>query len=97
MTWQIEAKCAGKPASLFFFEAGVGGKHHYSKAYQEARRICMSCGVVKKCYDYALNNNEEYGVWGGVNFTQRHKHGKKYRAKQISKQHEDFMKEYEGQ
>lgn len=94
ITWQIEAKCAGKPASLFFIEVGAGGSHKYSKMYKEARSICMSCGVAKKCYDFAVNNNEEYGVWGGVNFAQRYKYGKKHRANLINKQHEDFMKEY---
>lgn len=97
VTWQIEAKCAGKPATLFFFEVGAGGKHQYSKMYKEARSICMGCGVAKKCYDFAVDHNEEYGVWGGVNFAQRHKYGKKYRANMLHKQHEDFMKEYTNQ
>lgn len=97
VTWQIEAKCVGKPSSLFFINVKVGDKYNYSKKYKEVREICMSCVVAEKCYNFAKNNNEEYGVWGGVNFAQRHKYGKKYRESMLNKQHEDFMKEYTNQ
>lgn len=95
MSWQDKANCVGKSTSLFFFDVGVGGNP--SKAYKEARSICMSCEVAKECYDFAVSNNEQYGVWGGVNFSQRHKYGSKQREYKINKQHEDFTKEYNKQ
>jgi hypothetical protein len=40
----------------------------YEIDYNIAKNIdeaCLSCPVIKMCYDYAIKNNE-HGVWGGV-------------------------------
>jgi hypothetical protein len=33
--------------------------------------VCFTCPVVMECQQYALANNEEYGVWGGMTPEQR--------------------------
>lgn len=36
-----------------------------------ARLICASCPVQRECLIFALENNEETGVWGGYSYRQR--------------------------
>ena len=30
-----------------------------------AKRVCQSCPVIAECLEYAISNNERFGVWGG--------------------------------
>lgn len=32
----------------------------------QAKRLCMECPVRKQCLQYALDNTERFGIWGGV-------------------------------
>ena len=34
--------------------------------YEEARTICQSCPIMEKCKQYALDNKERWGMWGGM-------------------------------
>lgn len=34
--------------------------------YEEARAICQSCPIMEKCKQYALDNKERWGMWGGM-------------------------------
>lgn len=34
-----------------------------------AEKICFGCPLLKQCYDFAVASNQEWGVWGGINFT----------------------------
>lgn len=36
-----------------------------------AENICHGCPLLKQCYDFAVASNQEWGVWGGINFTHR--------------------------
>ena len=58
--WRNEALCAGSDTENFF------DKYELSQvAARETDRMCMSCPVVKGCFDYGVQT-ESYGVWGGV-------------------------------
>lgn len=35
------------------------------------KKVCDSCPVQVECLDYALKNNEEWGIWGGLTPKQR--------------------------
>jgi len=35
----------------------------------ECESLCGGCPAIRECYRFALDNDEEYGVWGGINFT----------------------------
>lgn len=35
----------------------------------KAEEMCYNCPLLKLCYDFAVASNQEWGVWGGVNFT----------------------------
>lgn len=93
ITWQERANCVGKPTNLFFPVIGVGKSYSYRKNYSEARSVCLECTVSAECYDYAISNSEEYGMWGGVNFTGRSKQGRSLRNKRLVDDRNNFIKE----
>jgi hypothetical protein len=36
-----------------------------------AEELCHGCPLLKQCYEFAVASNQEYGIWGGINFTHR--------------------------
>ncbi len=62
--WWNEAACLGmKPENFFIDELDPD----YGDKIAIAKRICASCTVREKCYEYAKSNKEEFGVWAGIN------------------------------
>lgn len=58
------ASCRQMPvetAREYFFEEG-----HESAKTKLAQRICGNCVELRTCRDYALDNHETFGVWGGL-------------------------------
>jgi hypothetical protein len=58
--WGTEALCAGTDTEDYFdkYELDQG-------LAKEIDRRCMSCPVIKECFDYGVQT-ESFGVWGGV-------------------------------
>ena len=64
--------CATVPKNVMFPQKGMGGDWRaYAAAIETAKAICDGCPQTLRCYALAVENGEEYGVWGGVNFTAR--------------------------
>ncbi len=61
--WQDDANCLGVDTSLFFPERGASTR--------EAKEVCRGCVVVKQCLEFALQNGEKYGIWGGLTERER--------------------------
>ncbi len=61
--WVDRARCAETDPEAFFPLKG--------ESPREAKRVCMTCEVRPQCLRYALDNDERYGVWGGLSYTQR--------------------------
>lgn len=98
MKWQDRANCIGKSAKLFFPDIKLGsGKNKYKKAFAEAYKLCLKCEVANECYSYAVDNDEQNGMWGGVNFQRRYAYGISQRQRLLSKEHQEFIKEYNKQ
>jgi len=38
---------------------------------REAKRICSGCEVRAECLEYALANDERFGIWGGLSERER--------------------------
>ena len=55
--WSASAECLGADPEIFFIERG--------SSTSEAKAICRGCSVQDQCLDYALENHELHGVWGG--------------------------------
>ena len=61
--WQAQALCAQTGADFFFPEPG--------SSVREAKRICGMCEMRPACLEYALDNDERFGVWGGLSEKER--------------------------
>jgi len=73
--WRENALCKGKETNFFYPEVNVkGGK----KQVQDVKAICRLCQVSSECLTYAINNREEFGIWGGLTPKERFKVTKQY-------------------
>jgi WhiB family redox-sensing transcriptional regulator len=61
--WMDNALCAETDPEAFFPEKGGSTR--------EAKQICRSCDVRAECLDYALANDERFGIWGGLSDRER--------------------------
>lgn len=61
--WAEKARCPETDPEAFFPEKGGSTK--------EAKKVCQRCPVTKECLQYALDNDERYGVWGGMSERER--------------------------
>jgi WhiB family redox-sensing transcriptional regulator len=62
-----EASCASVDMELFFPERSSKDQPHIS----QVKMICMSCPIRTKCLQFALDENEQFGVWGGMTYRER--------------------------
>ena len=62
--WMREAACIDTPTEMFF--PGPG-----KDKTKPARAMCAGCPVRLTCLDYAQRNKIEYGIYGGLNETER--------------------------
>lgn len=62
-TWLAYAACDGIGPSIFY--------SFVEEEQAEAIAICDVCGVREKCLKNALDNREEYGIWGGMTGPER--------------------------
>jgi WhiB family transcriptional regulator, redox-sensing transcriptional regulator len=62
-SWTERALCAETDPEAFFPEKGGSTR--------EAKRICIGCDVRAECLEYALLNDERFGIWGGLSERER--------------------------
>jgi WhiB family redox-sensing transcriptional regulator len=68
--WQHRGACLGADPETFFSpEAERGPRRRAREA--RAKSLCGRCPVVARCLSHALDVREPYGVWGGLNATER--------------------------
>ena len=63
LSWQEQALCAQTDPEAFFPEKGGSTR--------EAKRICVGCEVKGECLEYALGQDERFGIWGGLSERER--------------------------
>lgn len=61
--WQKRALCAQTDPEAFFPEKG--------ESTREGKQICTGCEVKAECLEYALSNEERFGIWGGLSERER--------------------------
>lgn len=71
--WQDYAACLRYDPEIFFPEIETGRQSNIPKRLAEkAINICKEeCTVQEDCLTYALRNNEQFGIWGGLTTKQR--------------------------
>lgn len=61
--WMEQALCREIDTEMFYPEPMV--------VAHDAKRICMMCDVRLECLAYALDNDEQHGIWGGTALWER--------------------------
>jgi len=61
--WHDRANCLGVDPDLFFPERGASTR--------EAKEVCRGCEVRHDCLEFALQNGEKFGIWGGLSERER--------------------------
>ena len=65
LAWQADALCAQTDPEAFFPEKGGSTR--------DAKRVCTGCDVRAECLEFALRNDERFGIWGGLSERERRK------------------------
>lgn len=63
LSWQETALCAQTGPDFFFPAPG--------SSTREAKQLCGVCPGRAACLDYAMRNDERFGVWGGLSEKER--------------------------
>lgn len=63
--WTRRALCAEVDPDIFFPEVGDD--------VEKVKRICKTCDVREECLKYSLDNDERFGIWGGLSEINRRK------------------------
>jgi WhiB family redox-sensing transcriptional regulator len=75
--WQEQSACRSSDPEMFF---PVGTTGQALGNIERAKMICATCVVQEECLDYALNTNQEAGVWGGYAEDERRRLRKRWLA-----------------
>lgn len=62
-TWQDFALCAQTDPEAFYPDKGG--------SVVPAKKVCMRCQVRTECLEWALDNGERFGIWGGKSERER--------------------------
>ncbi|SEM17120.1 WhiB family transcriptional regulator, redox-sensing transcriptional regulator [Blastococcus sp. DSM 46786] len=62
-SWRLDALCAETDPEAFFPEKGGSTR--------DAKRVCTGCPVRAECLEFALANDERFGIWGGLSERER--------------------------
>ncbi|MGW5430398.1 WhiB family transcriptional regulator [Streptomyces sp. NPDC004059] len=60
--WRDDAACAEVDPDIFFSDN--------SQTVREAKKVCVRCPSRLRCAMYAIDNGENWGVWGGMTQTE---------------------------
>jgi len=61
--WVDDALCAQTDPEIFHPEKGGSTR--------QAKAVCAQCFVQAECLDYAMTNDERFGIWGGLSERER--------------------------
>ena len=75
--WRQLAACRDSDPSLFF---PIGTTGPAVDQIDAAKEICGSCMAQEDCIQYALESNQEAGIWGGYAEDERRRLRKRWLA-----------------
>jgi WhiB family transcriptional regulator, redox-sensing transcriptional regulator len=67
-TWRSRAICRDTDPDLFF---PIGTTGQALVQIDRAKEVCGMCPVKSDCLEYALETNQDSGIWGGLDEEQR--------------------------
>jgi WhiB family transcriptional regulator, redox-sensing transcriptional regulator len=68
MDWRHRAACRDEDPELFF---PIGTTGPAQRQVDEAKMVCRRCEAVDECLIWALNSDQDAGVWGGLDEDER--------------------------
>ncbi|AHU90322.1 WhiB family transcriptional regulator [Trueperella pyogenes] len=68
MDWRHRAECLNEDPELFF---PIGSSGPAMAQVERAKAVCSRCDVQETCLKWALDNNQDAGVWGGMSEDER--------------------------
>ena len=63
MSWKASGVCRQTDPDAFFPDKGGSTRR--------AKAVCLSCSVRPRCLEFALDNDERFGIWGGLSERER--------------------------
>ena len=63
--WTERGRCGETDPEAFFPEKGGSTR--------DAKKVCMACEVRTECLEWAIDNDERFGIWGGKSERERRK------------------------
>jgi WhiB family redox-sensing transcriptional regulator len=75
LQWQDQARCLTEDPELFF---PVGNTGPAVEQIDQAKAVCRECAVATSCLEYAIKENQDTGVWGGLSEDERKSLKRKY-------------------
>jgi len=81
-SWRSRAECL-KVNPEMFFPVPSESTHIGRREREEAKKVCQRCSVREQCLAYALKNNEDHGVWGGMTEGERRRLKQKGAARSV--------------
>lgn len=67
-TWRDEALCRDTDPDLFF---PIGTTGQALIQIERAKSVCGECPARSDCLDFALETNQDAGIWGGTSEDER--------------------------
>lgn len=68
MDWRHRAACLTEDPELFF---PIGNTGPALQQIEDAKAVCARCEVMDACLKWALETNQDAGVWGGMSEDER--------------------------
>lgn len=62
--WMEAASCATIGTDLWF--------SHEGPSTRAAIKVCQACPVQAECADFAAENDEDWGIWGGKSYRRKY-------------------------
>ncbi|ALU92258.1 WhiB family transcriptional regulator [Streptomyces sp. TSRI0445] len=66
--WRLHAACREEDPDLFF---PIGSTGPAVVQTEEAKAVCRTCPVQAACLEWALENGQDSGIWGGLSENER--------------------------
>lgn len=67
-SWRTEAICRDTDPELFF---PIGTTGQALLQIDRAKQVCNECNVRVSCLEFALETNQDSGIWGGTSEEER--------------------------
>lgn len=80
--WAKYGKCRGEDPGKWFLDDNMSSDGR--KNIKAAKAVCEVCPVRLHCLNYAIKNNERFGIWGGLTPHERNGRRSGLRPKRIA-------------